>query len=300
MTAVPTTKNKLAFVDLDKVWWEKRFRSDLGDIASRSEYIKEKGVIQPITVTPDFELMAGERRVTAAKAAGLLQIPALIRRKEDIIDAREIELLENTMRLDFTWDEQADLMYELDKLCKEKKDDWSGRKTAQLMNLSVANVARNLKLAKYMTVIPELRQEKTADDALKAVARLEETTIVGELRHRQNEAVHSGIGLDRGIAAMLKVADANYRIGDTFRGLAELRSGGMIDLIECDPPYGINLNEVKQSKETAASNVHSYEEIATVEYPKFLERLTKELYRVAREDAWLIFWFGPSWQHEVL
>lgn len=298
-TIAPAQKNKLAFVDLDKIHWEKRFRTDLGDIASLAESIKDKGVLQPITVTPDFELMAGERRVTAAKAAGLTQIPALIRRKEDIIDAREVELLENTMRLDFSWDEQADLMLELDTLCKAKKSDWSGRKTAQLMNLSVANVARNLKLAKAMTVIPELRQMKTADDALKTVAKLEETAIVGELRHRQQEAVTSGVGLQRGIAEMLKIADANYEIGDTFKCLARFRSNGKVDIIECDPPYGINLTELKQ-QEGASASVKTYEEIPANTYPEFLKRLTKELFRVAGENCWMIFWFGPTWQHEVL
>jgi len=300
LTAVPTTKNKLAFVDLDKIWWDKRYRSDMGDIVSLSESIQEKGVIQPITVTPDFELLAGERRVTAARSAGLTQIPALIRRKEDTLDAREVELLENIARKNFEWPEQADLVREIDKLYKEKKLDWSGRKTAQLLDMGIASVSRAVQLSKAMEVVPELREMKTADDALKTLKNLEETAIVGELRHRQSEAVNSGVGLDRGIAAMLKVADANYRIGDTFRGLAELRTGGMVDLIECDPPYGINLTEVKQSKKTGTSNVYSYEEIAATEYPKFLQRLTKELYRVAREDAWLIFWFGPSWQHEVL
>lgn len=297
MTDAP--KAKLAYVDLSKVWWDKRFRADMGDIVGLTESIKDKGLLQPITVTPDFELLAGERRVTAARAAGLTQIPALIRNKADIIDAREIELIENLWRKDFTWDEQADLVAEITKLCKEKKIDWSGRKTAQLLDIGVASVSRSMQLAKAMEVIPELRLEKTADDAFKILKKLEEQAITEELAKRQKVAVETG-GLQRGIAEMLKVADTNYRIGDVFRGLAELRSDGKIDIIECDPPYGINLNELKQSKETTGNIIDSYNEIKVGDYPKFLERLTKELFRVAGPNCWLVFWFGPSWQHEVL
>ena len=290
---------KLAYVNLSDIWWDKRYREDMGDITSLTESIKDKGVLQPITITPEFELLAGGRRVTAARAAGLAQIPALIRNKTDIIDSREVELLENVMRKDFEWAEQADLIREIDKLCKEKHVDWSGRKTAQLINIGIASISRTLQLAKAMEVIPELRQEKTADDAFKILKKLEEQTITEELVKRQAHAVESG-GLQRGIAEMLKIANTNYRIGDVFKGLAELRTGGKIDIIECDPPYGINLNEQKQSKDSATSNVHTYNEVKVEDYPKFLERLSKELFRVAGPNCWLIFWFGPTWQHEVL
>src|SRR3990167_11192605 len=96
-------------IPLDKIHWDKRFRADLGDLELLTESIREKGLIQPITVTPEFELLAGERRVTAARAAGLSEIPALVRPKADAIDAREIELMENLVRLDFNWNERVRL-----------------------------------------------------------------------------------------------------------------------------------------------------------------------------------------------
>ena len=41
-------------ISLDKIHWDKRFRADLGDLELLTESIREKGLIQPITVTPDF------------------------------------------------------------------------------------------------------------------------------------------------------------------------------------------------------------------------------------------------------
>ncbi|MHB8413906.1 MAG: DNA methyltransferase [Acidiferrobacteraceae bacterium] len=291
--------NRLEIVPLDKIHWNKRYREDLGDIDSLAESMQEKGVLQPITITPDYELLAGERRVTAARKAGLVEIPALVRSKEDAIDAREIELMENVLRKDFTWSERCALEQEIDRLYKEKNLDWSGRKTAQLLSRSQSSISRDLQLAKAIEDIPELAEYKTADEAYKVLKKLEEDAIVTTLRERQSIAMNND-GLERGLKLALKLADSNYHIGDTFKGLAELRSDGLVHVIECDPPYGIDLASVKSSKDSPTSNVHSYNEIDKSEYPAFIKRLAKELYRVAGQHAWLVFWFGPTWQHETI
>ncbi len=63
--------------------------------------IKEKGVIQPITVrrTEDgYEIIAGERRVRASSEAGLETIPAYILDIETDADMLELALIENVQR----------------------------------------------------------------------------------------------------------------------------------------------------------------------------------------------------------
>lgn len=302
----------LKILNIEDIAFDDRYREDLGNLDLLAESIKDKGILQPITVSTDMKLLAGERRLRAAKLAGLLKIPALVRKADGILDEREVELMENVFRKDFTWDEEAKLVAEIDRLYKEKhiawvpkegggmQPGWSGRKTADLLGRSVIDVSRKLKLANALTVMPELGEMKTADDAYKTIKQMEEQVIVDELRRRQVTAVATGNGLEKGIKLMLKLAESNYMIGDTFKGLAELRSNGSVSIIECDPPYGIDLTKVKASKESVTSNVHKYDEIDKAAYPKFLESLTKELYRVAGEHSWLVFWFGPSWQHEVL
>lgn len=294
---------QLAVVPLDKVWWDARFRKDLGDMDSLVESIREKGIIQPVTVTPDFELLAGERRVTAARTVGLTEIPALIREKKDSLDAREIELFENLVRKDFEWPEHCALVAEIDGLYREKNIDWSGRKTALLLDRGTSSVARDLEMAENLKVFPELAQVKTQAEAYKVVKKYEEQALTNELHRRQTVALASD-GLEKGITLALKLADSNYRVGDTFKGLAELPNGDVggwtrFHVIECDPPYGIDLTELKKSKDNAASNIHSYEEISTADYPEFTKKLTKELYRVAGQHTHLVYWFGPSWGSTV-
>jgi len=79
-------------------------------IAELARSIKEKGVIQPIlvrTAGPDsFELIAGERRLRAAKQLDLTEIPAIVRRIADA-DLLETSIIENIQREELNAVEEA-------------------------------------------------------------------------------------------------------------------------------------------------------------------------------------------------
>ena len=73
---------------------------DEASIKDLAQSIKEKGVIQPLLVRrsgDNFELIAGERRLRAAKSLGLKEIPILVKNVEDV-DSLEIALIENIQR----------------------------------------------------------------------------------------------------------------------------------------------------------------------------------------------------------
>jgi ParB/RepB/Spo0J family partition protein len=316
MSAVISRKDKLKVLKLSDIIVGERFRTDLGNIEELADAIREKGVIQPITVDHNNNLLAGGRRFAACTLAGLSEIPAIIRNSEDSLDAREIELMENAQRKDFTWQEEAAITAEIDRLYTAKHSktrDWSGRKTAELLDQSYSRAARNIKLAKALEVFPELKECKTADDALKTIKGMEEEAITAELRSRQTARMaEPDVGakpktdaerIARGIKAVLKVADANYMIGDTFEGMKHMKKDGNIQLIECDPPYGVDLQNQKSKMNlslAARQQQEDYNEISEDVYPAFLQELTSELFRIAGKDCWLVFWYGQSWQHEVL
>lgn len=303
-------KDQLKHVKLADIVLTERFREDFGDIEELVASIKEKGIIQPVTVDSNMTLLAGGRRHRAATVLGLPTIPAIIREFVDEIDSREIELMENVHRKDFTWSEQARLVKRIDSLYKAKHGgNWSGRKTAELLDRGVATVVRNLQLADALESLPELAELKTADEALKVVKKMEDNAIVAELRERQQARLEAEghadpkvvtSQLDQGIKTILKLAQSNYIVSDVFEGMKGLKTNSPIQLIECDPPYGIDLNNQKASSQKVDSNAQTYEEVDAEEYPGFLKRLCTELYRVAGKDCWLVFWYGPSWHHEVL
>ena len=288
--------DKVKILNISDITIGERFREDLGDIKGLAESIKEKGIIQPITVNNKMELLAGGRRIAAAVEAGLTKIPALIRDQSEMpdadIDFREVELIENAMRKDFTWDERAKLIQKIDNLCREKNVDWSLRKTSLLLgNDNPMGVSRSLKLANALEAMPELAQCKTQDDAIKFLKKIEEGAVVAELRRRQEET------RSEGLRDVIELAKANYRIGDALKEMLTLPSSMNLHLIEVDPPYGIELNEQKKGADDKAQ---SYKEVPRDEYAAFLKIVATETYRIAGPNCWMIFWFGPTHQHLVL
>jgi ParB family chromosome partitioning protein len=87
-----------------------RKRVDAEGVAGLAESVRAQGVIQPIVVRPDgegsYELVAGERRWRAAKAAGLPTVPALVRETDDR-DSLLLALVENVAREDLSPVEEA-------------------------------------------------------------------------------------------------------------------------------------------------------------------------------------------------
>ena len=79
-----------------------RLRMDDDALSGLAESIRQHGVIQPILVTETidgYQLVAGERRVRAARAAGLEHIPAVVRQLADR-QQLELALVENLQRED--------------------------------------------------------------------------------------------------------------------------------------------------------------------------------------------------------
>ena len=86
----------------------KRFDEDALEQLAAS--LGERGVLQPVLVRPAaggrYEIVAGERRWRAAQIAGLAEIPALVREREDA-EALELALIENMAREDLSPIEEA-------------------------------------------------------------------------------------------------------------------------------------------------------------------------------------------------
>jgi ParB family transcriptional regulator, chromosome partitioning protein len=80
-----------------------RRRFDEDALEALAGSLSERGVLQPVLVRPrpggTYELVAGERRWRAARIAGLTEIPALVRPRDDAA-ALELALIENMARQD--------------------------------------------------------------------------------------------------------------------------------------------------------------------------------------------------------
>lgn len=107
-------------------------------LAELAASIKRHGVVQPIVVSKngdEYELVAGQRRVVAARAAGKTTIPAVIR--DDVTDRLELALVENLQRTDLNAIETARayrLLMETYDLTQEQLAERVGKSRSAVAN----------------------------------------------------------------------------------------------------------------------------------------------------------------------
>ena len=94
-----------------------RMEMDDEKLAELSSSIREHGIIQPLILTKDSDqedyiLIAGERRLRAAKLAGLESVPAIVRKVSDQ-ERLELALIENIQRENLTPLESAEAYQQL-------------------------------------------------------------------------------------------------------------------------------------------------------------------------------------------
>ncbi len=128
----------------------KRFREK--DIERLSDSIRRVGVINPISVRYEngkYELVAGERRLRAAKLAGRYSIPCLLVTADDHMSAL-LALTENMLRSDLNFFEQAQAISNILEMT-----DITQAELAKELSLSQSAVANKLRLLK---ISPEVRR----------------------------------------------------------------------------------------------------------------------------------------------
>ena len=148
--------NEIINISIDKVipniyQPRKYFNEDA--IEELSESIKQYGIIQPLTVRrmgESFELVAGERRLRAAKLANLESVPCNV---IDITDSEsaEIALLENLQREDLNYIEEAEAYYNLISDHNFTQDELAKRMGKK--QSTIANKLRLLKLSAEVRTI---------------------------------------------------------------------------------------------------------------------------------------------------
>jgi ParB family transcriptional regulator, chromosome partitioning protein len=120
------------------------------DLAELADSIREHGIIQPLIVTQDTEednyiLVAGERRLRAAKLANLELVPVIIRQVTDQ-QRLELALIENVQRADLTPLETAEAYRQLNETFGLSHEEIAGRVGKN--RVTVTNTLRLLKLPK--------------------------------------------------------------------------------------------------------------------------------------------------------
>lgn len=103
-------------VQIEDIIIRKRVRQDLGDLTPLMDSLKRYGLMNPITINTKNELIAGHRRLEAAKLLGWNSITAVVINPQDETQALEMELEENVQRSAFSDEELMQGYARLEKL----------------------------------------------------------------------------------------------------------------------------------------------------------------------------------------
>jgi len=120
--------NSIFWIDTDKIKpnpFQPRRDFDEARLQDLADSIKQYGVLQPLTVSrveiekeegglaTEYELIAGERRLRAAKLAGVSQVPAIIRVGDTSMMKLELAIIENLQREDLNAVDRARAFFRL-------------------------------------------------------------------------------------------------------------------------------------------------------------------------------------------
>lgn len=137
-----------------------------------AESVRMYGIIQPLTVrrtAGGWQLVAGERRLRAAKLAGLTEVPCLLMEVSDETSGL-FALIENLQRKDLDYMEQAQGMAGL-----MEKYGLSQEQVARRLGKSQSAVANKLRLLKHPPAVVEvLRERGLSERHARALLRVED------------------------------------------------------------------------------------------------------------------------------
>lgn len=139
-------------------------------LAALAESIKQYGVLSPISVRLHYgryELIAGERRLRAARLAGLTRVPCLVL-DVDMEESGLLAMVENLQREDLDFVEEARGISNLIRMF-----DMSQEEAARRLGLSQSAVANKLRLLKLPPdILAALRDKGLTERHGRALLRL--------------------------------------------------------------------------------------------------------------------------------
>ncbi|MDY8095825.1 ParB N-terminal domain-containing protein [Paenibacillus polymyxa] len=202
-------------IDINKIKVSDRIRKDFGGIEELARDIEQNGLINPIVVTPDYQLIAGERRLRAHQFLGRSEVTVRVMEIKDFEHQLQLEISENEHRKEFTFSERVEWARRLEEVerlkAKERMaggtENFPDRPTGQVRDI-VADQAgfgsgRQYDKAKFIAenATPEIIQQldegliSTHKAFVETKARLE--AAVREAEERAEQAERDKLELQR-------------------------------------------------------------------------------------------------------
>lgn len=259
-----------------------------------------------------YFLLAGERRLRAAKSLSWAEIPAKVTQREmDEWEIRVIELHENLQRKSMTPAEEGVLTKEIHDLyvgiygAAERgpgSDGHGFEDTAKMTGKSRATVSADYEIGEYVDVIPELKEAKTKSEAKKMIKTLKDKLVREEIAKREETkkkaaAQQSGKETEESKLERRKsLLMERYILGDFFEQVQNIDPRTM-DFVELDPDWGILFKERVRARGSLTAD--EYDTLQPEDYEDGLGEIAKALWRVMKDNSWLICWYSMEDWHDT-
>ena len=199
---------------------------DQNKMEELKQSIKEKGILQPITVKQLknglFEIVAGERRYRAAKAIGLKWIPAYTINIKNDSEMMELALIENIQRVNLNPIEEAEGYAIL-----RGKYQFTQKEIAKKVSKSRTEIANKIRLLKLPPIIKDsLRENQISYGHARALISIKESKtmiaifyniIKNKISVRETEKIIKAIQKN----GITKVQTSNYQFEESEKKLQE-------------------------------------------------------------------------------
>ncbi|HZK38468.1 MAG TPA: ParB/RepB/Spo0J family partition protein [Clostridia bacterium] len=261
------TKKFIEEILIDKVipnpYQPRRSFSQVG-LEELSASIKAYGILQPISVRrigeDRYELIAGERRLKAARLAELKTIPAIINDNYTDADSAILAIIENLQREDLNFMEEAEGYANL-----IEDHGFTQQSLAERIGKNQSTIANKLRILRLETNVKKrLLENGLTERHARALLRLPD----GELREE---------ALDRIIKKSLNVKETEQLITAMVEHIGKEEKANPTKKIKSFLNYRIYINTLKQAYEAIKERQENaqFEQIDRGEYVEVTVKIPK-------------------------
>jgi DNA modification methylase len=272
-----------------------RVRKDFGNLDELCDSIRAVGLIQPIVITRENQLIAGERRLRALRKIGVKELPHgklfIYNDEQDKLKLQAMEIEENVKRKELSWQEAVtakkrllEVMQQIHGVARPgypSRSDTLGitsagfgiNKLAALLGESNAQTSKDIELANLIESVPQLARAETKEAARRQaslailVAGAIQTQAKNPPKTEQKWTLYEG----------------------DFVNNVNSCEPESIDLIIVDPPYGGDSSGMgPNSKQLIAPEFQDGLRSTLA----ILESLAISSFKLLRPDRFAAFFFG--------
>lgn len=298
---------------------ENRQRKKPQGIEELAGSIGRIGQINAIVITRDFVLVAGERRLLACIYLGWTKIYCRFTDELDPDELAFIELEENVRREELPWKEEALAFVSYCDLLSRRlgRDNLTRTEIANALNWSTSTVHKYITVGRELTKgSAKVEGATSLQSAFNLLQRAEERKVETELAQLdyvsivndlvkadpkdlaarvETEAPAFGTGASpvaqppktMGVEAAITQAD--------FLHICSTYAGPKFNLVHCDFPYGVGMDESEQGGSASKTTYTDTPEI----YFDLLNALILARDRLLMPSAHILFWFSMNFYSET-